>query len=365
MNIIHIVPHYPPSLGGMEVVAQELAERQAKAGHTVTVLTSSNAAKAGVEKPHPNLTVKRLRYVEIAHTPIIPGIFFGLLRAQKPAVVHLHVAMAATPEMTAIASLLRGIPYIVHFHLDVGPLGTFAFLLPTYKQHFLGRVMRNAQMVVSLADSHQKFIAQTYKVPRHKLRVIPNGVGEEYFLPAKKKANKKPVIFFVGRLSVQKDIPMAIKAVAQMKTDVTFRIAGDGDQLNELKQLIAEIKSKRITLIGPKRGAEKLEEYRRSDICLMTSEREGMPISALEAMAAGHAMIVSDIDGLRETVGEDGILVKPRTAAAFTKALDSVAGNAKRLTELQARSRKRAKQYTWQKVCNAFEQLYTEALNAR
>ncbi len=365
MNIIHVVPHYPPSLGGMEVVAQELAQRQAKAGNNVTVLTSTHAARAGTHKPQANLTVHRLRFISVANTPIIPGIFFKILSAKKPAIVHLHVAMAATPEMTAVAAALRGIPYIVHFHLDVGPLGRFAFLLPTYKQHFLGRVMRNAKKVVCLADSHKVFLEQTYKIPKQRIQVIPNGVGEAYFLPAKKKQNKVPVILSVGRLSVQKDIPMAIRAVANMKNNVIYRIVGDGDQLELLKKVIAETGTKRVQLLGPLHGAHKIAQYKQSDICLMASEREGMPISLLEAMAAGHALVVSDIDGLRETVGSAGILVKPRTPEAFTKALDSMLKSKGALAKYQSRSRARAVQYTWDTVCHEFETLYAEVLNAR
>ena len=78
-RIIHVTAYYPPHLGGQEIVVQDLVTQLALAGEQVEVVTSSVGARTGVSVEN-GVPVTRLKSHEFAHTPIIWGLFFWLLR---------------------------------------------------------------------------------------------------------------------------------------------------------------------------------------------------------------------------------------------------------------------------------------------
>jgi glycosyltransferase involved in cell wall biosynthesis len=98
---------------------------------------------------------------------------------------------------------------------------------------------------------------------------------------------------------------------------VSVDIVGDGELRPHLNELAAAFHPGRVRLWGSLSGAALLARYREADVFVMTSEREGMPLALLEAMAAGLPIVASDVQGLREFVGGVGLLVSERSAAGF------------------------------------------------
>ncbi len=132
-TIVQIAGYYPPSIGGMERVAQELSEELARRNYDVRVLTSSVNQPKNPPKNAPNLTIKRLHAFEFAHTPWAFGVIIALFCTPKRSVFHLHLAQALYPEWTYLVAKLRHIPYVVHFHLDLQPSGPLGKLFIPYK----------------------------------------------------------------------------------------------------------------------------------------------------------------------------------------------------------------------------------------
>src|SRR3989442_5388910 len=134
-TIVQVTSYYPPHLGGMENVVEQIAEGFADKEYAVSVYTSNmgycrNAGRSSKSRVH------YLKSIEFAHTPIIFTLFFRLLALPLHSLIHVHVAQAFSPEMVYVVSKLRGIPYIAHIHLDVDPSGPLGFLLGTYKKLF-------------------------------------------------------------------------------------------------------------------------------------------------------------------------------------------------------------------------------------
>ncbi|MFD0521284.1 glycosyltransferase [Paractinoplanes durhamensis] len=192
-TITQITPYYPPHLGGMERVVESLAKGLGHK-HDVTVLTTTiGAGSAPRRASFPGVRVKRHRSIEVAHTPIAPGLLFSLCRTPRSAILHLHSAHALLPELVAIVARLRRQRFLVHFHLDVDSSGPLGRLLPLYKKHVFGRVLRAATGVLVLTDSQADFVHASYGVPRERLFVLPNGVGAEHFMaprPAPRPAGR-------------------------------------------------------------------------------------------------------------------------------------------------------------------------------
>jgi glycosyltransferase involved in cell wall biosynthesis len=124
-------------------------------------------------------------------------------------------------------------------------------------------------------------------------------------------------LLFVGRLAVQKDIPLLLQAAAILGKAVTVDIVGDGELRQEISTLAAALPAGRARMWGVLTGPQLLARYREADAFVMTSEREGMPLALLEAMAAGLPVVAGDVQGLREFVAGVGLLVSDRNPAGF------------------------------------------------
>lgn len=363
INICQISAFYPPALGGLESVAQKIAAGLAALGHPLTVITSDRRTPGALrEEKIGDLLVKRLRSVEIAHTALIPGLALALWRIPKPAIFHLHLAQAYVPEIVWLISKLRRIPYIVHFHIDAEPSGPLGFLFVWWKRWVQPLIIRGAARVITLSEEQSQMIKTRYGLNDERIRFIGNGVSAEFFaLGREEKDFHKPLrLLFVGRLTSQKRPERLIKALAQVASSVNLELVGDGEDRENLKEMAQGLGLKNICFRGRLEGSELLEAYRQADVFVLPSDKEGMPLVLLEAMAAGLPIIGSDVIGIRELVSGVGLLVKDPSAAGFAMAIDSLANDKGKLRELSHLSREKARPYSWDILLKKLEQTYEE-----
>lgn len=358
-TVAHVTPSYPPRLGGMERVAQAMAEHLA-ARHDVEVLTTtSGAAGSPPRERHAGLTVRRYAALDIAHTALSPALALRLLTLPRTTIVHAHVANAFLPEMVWLGSWLRGRPYVLHFHLDVDATGRLGRLLPAYKRRVLGPVLRRAARVVALSGAQAEFLVATHGVDPERVVVIPNGVGEAYFRttgPEPARTPGEPLrLLFVGRLDAQKNVLRLVDAVRTVTSPVELVVVGDGEQRGLVEERAAGLPN--VRLVGAHTGPELLRWYRWAEAFVLPSDREGMPLVLLEAMAAGLALVSTDVPGSREIVQDVGLLADP-TAAALGAAIERLAADRELLARLTARSVAQAPRYSWGERIAELESLY-------
>ena len=295
MKIIQVTPGYPPSIGGVQNVAKEISVGLANMGHEVTVFTCTNGIKDIKRQTEKNLTVYYLKDFVFAHTPVVPMLFFRLLLIPTDSIMHVHISKAFIPEIVYLISKIRKIPYVAHFHLDVEPSGRLGFLLPIYKMIFLRRVLKNANKVVVLSTRYKDLMKNKYGLTK-RILVIPNGVGEEFFLAKRKTAVRDDFnLLFVGRVSIQKNVACLVEAVSLVKNKTTLNIVGEGELLLQIEKMITKRRLINVILHGGKTGKELIDFYRKADIFLLASKQEGLPLVLLEAMAASVPVISSDV----------------------------------------------------------------------
>jgi glycosyltransferase involved in cell wall biosynthesis len=159
--------------------------------------------------------------------------------------------------------------------------------------------------------------------------VIPNAI-DVGAAPERGPAGDGPmVIVGVGRLAQQKDFATLVSAVARLpQGSAVLRIFGDGPLRPALEQQIAS-----LGLAGTVELAGEVPDVRRhlesADVFALTSLWEGLPLSALEAMAASLPVVASRVDGLPEAVvdGETGYLTEPRDVDGVAAALEKLAAD--------------------------------------
>ena len=346
--VVQVVPYFPPHLGGMEVVAEAIAEGLAEHG-PVEVLTSDiGAAGAPRNEWRGNLRIRRLRSVEIEHVPLIPGLAVHLLRLPRQALVHVHIAQAYVPEMVRLAAWIRRRPYVAHFHLDCDPTGRFGGIFLLYKRWILGATLRAADRVIVLSPAQADFVRQRYRVAEERVVVVPNGINQSFVLEPRQTPSHGGAfrLLFVGRLSPQKNLARLLQAIPAMRQPVELVVVGAGEQRSLLEGLCRDLGLSNVRMVGSQTSGEVAEWYRWADAFVLPSDKEGMPLALLEAMGGGLPVVATNVAGIADTVGDDGILAEP-DPAALAAAVDRLAGDPELWSTLSHRGSARAGQLSW------------------
>jgi len=215
-----------------------------------------------------------------------------------------------------------------------------------------------------------------YDVPRSKRRVIHTGVdAEREFAPARAAAvpsldRARLQILFPARVTAQKD-PLLMAAVAERLRDdgVAFQIhvVGDGDIIGDLRERIAALDlGDSVILHGE--CLDVAPWYAASDVVLLTSEFEGVPYVAYEAMAMATPVVAPGLPGLQELVTPPaGLLVTPRDdPGAYAAAIGALAADPDRRRRMGEAGRDRVLTgFSLARMAGEHAALYDELLAGR
>jgi glycosyltransferase involved in cell wall biosynthesis len=175
------------------------------------------------------------------------------------------------------------------------------------------------------------------------------------------------VALTIGRLAPAKAHADMIEAFAAMSARVPearLLLVGEGPLRPTLEAEVARRGlGQRIRLLGV--GGESAELVKACDVFVLSSVREGLPVSVLEAMRAGRPVVATDVGGTGEAV-EDGVtgrLVPARDPAALAAAMEDVLGSEERMAQLGAEGLRRWEQrFTSQRMVSETEALYRSEL---
>jgi glycosyltransferase involved in cell wall biosynthesis len=161
--------------------------------------------------------------------------------------------------------------------------------------------------------------------PLDKVEVIHNGVEASETGTQKPSSDAAIKAMFVGRLARPKEPELLLAALAELPAPVRdayeLQIVGEGPLLPALRRM-ASMTSAKAQFLGPLAREEVLKKLAGSHVFVLTSRYEGLPVSILEAMSAGLAVIASDVGGVGEAVtAECGILVPSGDKEALKLAL--------------------------------------------
>jgi glycosyltransferase involved in cell wall biosynthesis len=168
-------------------------------------------------------------------------------------------------------------------------------------------VFRRAARVVVSSEAARRYILGSYRVWGERVRVIPNYVSTERFLPLPELRDAKATICFVGRLDEQKNLPALLEAARGL--DVRLHLIGDGPARPLVERLIGEF-ALDAALIGRVPHEELPRHLNRATLFVLPSRYEGHPKTLLEAMSCGLPVIGADAPGIREVIahGRTGLL---------------------------------------------------------
>jgi glycosyltransferase involved in cell wall biosynthesis len=246
----------------------------------------------------------------------------GILRRERPAILHTHGAKAGA--VGRLAALLAGQsrpPVIVHtFHGHVleGYFSPLRSALFSWIERMLAKVTTRL-IVVSEEVGRALLRLKIAEVDR--IEVVPLGFDLEPFVVSddERKTLREAlrselsipldckVVTFVGRIVPIKRLDrfLAIAHRLREREDVHFLIVGDGELRPQLESsMAARALGDRVTWTGFRQDLVAI--YCASDVVALTSDNEGTPVSLIEAQAAAVPVVTTDVGGARDVV-EDGV----------------------------------------------------------
>ena len=328
MRIVHLTKKYPDAFGGDAVIVSNLEEEQTKLGHKIFIITPNcpeirakeNVFKFGLRDKAPNLdrlTVRRFLSLFIL---LFSG--FKFLGSLKPDLIHTHSADLGF--FIAISAKLYRIPVVNTCHGVSFPDKQYSFIKRFAERFFLKHAGFKRIIVV------EKDILNVFDDAGIKNGVyIPNGVDIEHFNREKTviKADKKVRFLFVGRLEEQKGCKYLIHATRILKAktrDFVIIIVGDGSQRAILDKLTEENNLGRyVTFLGGVADKKLREMYCTSDVFILPSIWEGLPVTLLEAWSAKLPVIVTNVGAIRDICVDEmnGLVVRPKDPESIADAM--------------------------------------------
>jgi glycosyltransferase involved in cell wall biosynthesis len=366
MRILNVTPSYElfREMGGIAIKVRAIAERTARAGASVTVLTTgyNNAHTAGSA---------RISGIEVVYLPTLahyravtlnPGVVqFCSRRLGEFDFVHIYGLYDLLGPAVAHAARARHVPYVVE------PMGMFRplfrnLLLKRLYHRFLGRrLLRGASCVIATsAQEREEFIQGA--LPADKIELRRNGIDLPASLPPPGTFRKKfhlpanlKLVLFLGRLVPKKSPDMLIEAFARWQADggppAMLILAGpheDASYLGHLLHLAFRLGLQdRVRFTGPLFEDDKWAAYGDADLFVLPSQNENFGNTVAESVAAGTPVIVTDQCGIAPWVVPRAGLIIPHRLDALQAAITRIFADDTLYTRLRSGCRDVAQSLSW------------------
>lgn len=359
--------HFSPRTGSAIPTVVHSLSRHADERSTVLVARGTHDDRYGsadvIEYP-----MARSMYAPSRTTRIVDAAA-GRLGRPRPWMTSVLRQMLVEQESWAPAAVIAHnapqlVPLVSDRHLAV--LHAHNAVLRSYATRESGRALSGVHRIVCVSD----WLADvtSARLPRHlrdRIRVVHNGVDAAAFGAVPRTSRPGGLrVAFVGRVLPWKGPDVLLNALLRLhRADIHVRIVGSAGFDREAPLTAFETQLRRLGGRIPG-GAEFVPSQDREgvarlladvDVCVVPSvEPEPFGLVALEAMAAGAAVVAARSGGLPEAVGSAGLVVDPGDVEQLAGVLESLAEDEGRVAELGAAGRRRAREMDWSAVAGRY-----------
>lgn len=334
IDVLIALNYYSPHVSGLTNVARDVAERLAREGRAVTVVTTQHEPQLARSEVINGVHVVRTKVVgRLDRAPVSPSLVTETIRhARRARVVNLHLPM---PEAGAIAvGLRKQTPLVLTYQCDPpSGLGIKSELIRSALDASHRLALRRSAMVVASSLDYADSSRVLRKVPPGRLVAIPPpSWPRESGLPTFRQGPGRHV-GFLGRLTSEKGVDVLIKAFRRTAApDDRLLIAGEGVEVSGDSALASVLRAAsgdpRVVFLGRISDEDVANFYASIDVfCIpSTNSLEAFGIVQVEALLAGVPVIASDLPGVRTIVQATGggLVVEPGNVNALADALVTI-----------------------------------------
>jgi phosphatidylinositol alpha-mannosyltransferase len=368
MKIGIVSPYAYPRPGGANAHIRETYSRLTELGHDVRIIT----APWGDDPPAKDvIQIGRALAVpfngsigRVTLSVRLEWLISRMLERERFDIIHHHEPFVPFLSFQILDS--AKCPNVATFHA----FGGFSF------SYWAGRIALDRYMGklderIAVSSAARHFVS-TYFPGEY--RIIPNGVDVDFYANAKpfpEFQDGKVNLFFVGRVEPRKGAMYLLRAYARIKErhpNTRLIVAGRGPEIGDLRRFAHERRVEDVFFAGRVSDEDKARFYKTADVFVAPSTgQESFGIVLLEAMAAGRAVVASDIHGYKRVVQRNvtGLLVEPKDPDALADAIERLIVDPARRRSLGDAGARRAIEFDWQHVTGELVNVYEEVIARR
>ncbi|MCD8288236.1 MAG: glycosyltransferase family 4 protein [Porphyromonadaceae bacterium] len=287
-------------------------------------------------------------------------LFFHLLKRDVK-IVHLHGASGKSfYRKRFYINLCHLFKVKIIYHIHSGHFKKFA---DTHLRT-VQKTLCKCDTVVALSRTWETYFTS---IGCKKVVTIPNPIAPPQFFPVKKEPGQLHLLF-LGTITQQKGIYDLLHTIKRYKKELSnkvyLHIGGKGEE-RQLRQEMAELAmDDRVIYHGFVANEEKFRLFCLSDVLVLPSYIEGLPISILEAMSYGMPVIASRVGGIPDIVKdkETGYLITPGNTEELGEAILTLLNDPQKRAEMGKKAEESARNHFPQKVEKSLEALYDQYL---
>lgn len=258
-------------------------------------------------------------------------------------------------------------PLCPYFHMEDG-FNEDEMVRQKFRRVLIRRIFLHNVKVMVPAHTLEKIALEIWKIPRKNVLYIANGIEwSRFYLPDLSQKPDTCIIGTVCGLRKVKNIPRLMNAFSSLpeKKDAKLWIVGIGSEKEKLESLAREsFSSCKIEFLGHKEDPS--DCYKQMRIFAISSDTEQMPISVLEAMAAGCAIISTDVGDIKNMVSEENkkFIIPKENEAEYREKLNELMQNRELCEKLgKSNQEKCYQEYTKENMMDNYTKLYQSFFN--
>lgn len=288
----------------------------------------------------------------------------ALIRRIGPSVIHAHSSKAGV--VARIAGWRCGVPTVFTAHGWGFSPGTpkLRRVVALVVEKLLATI---STKIICVSESDRQQALKLGVGNRRKLATVRYGIYNTD-VPQANPGLEPVKMIMVARFNEQKDQATLLRAIAKINhPTLHLNLAGSGPSWEICKSMAVELGiSDRVSFLGDRRDVPEL--LQQSQVFILSTHYEGLPISILEAMRCGLPVIGSSVNGIPEEVeqGITGFVVPPRNPEALAEALDRILASSElRHSMGQAAKEKFEREFTIERMAQETQEVYAEVMQLK
>ena len=388
MKVAIFASAFYPHLGGVEELVRQLAHALHRSQNEVIVVTERWPRNLSSVENYEDIKVFRFPFrlptatndwKVRARSMAMYQLTNRAIQSQVAALMKsenievIHVQCAGPNALYALeASQKVGLPLIVTLQGELTMDATGLYQRSQVAREMLHRCLENADAITGCSGQTLSEAENFFGRPfGERGSVVYNGIRLADFVGAVPYSHSRPYILGIGRHVEQKGFDVLLRAYAQLLEKGDLRseapeliLAGDGALHTQLQRLSQELGlDGRAHLIGRADRVKTAALFKGCEFFVLPSRHEPMGIVNLEAMAAGKAIIASNVGGVPELVREheNGLLVPPDDPARLASTIRHLINDPMLSARLGQEGAIQAKRFDWDNLTQRYLKIYNQA----
>jgi glycosyltransferase involved in cell wall biosynthesis len=333
-RVLMVGAHRTRTLGGISTMIDGLLRTAPAAGFSLRHIASQNDEYHGLGK------------LGLAVVALLQSVLTVLW--WRPHVTMIHVGSNASLYRKAVFILVaRWLRQRVVAHFHAGDFDHYYERQSKFGRRFILAGLRSSHKLIAVSQASAQRLREL--LPDANIVMIPNGIRAQDFAPIERVRDAFVRLLFVGgmgKLKGERDLIRALQIAAERAPQLRVSLLGHGAET--VAALCDECNLRtRIEHLGPVPHAERARFFQHADIFVLPSYGEGMPMSVLEAMAAGLPVIATNVGGIPELISPctEGFLVAPGNVHELAERIVMLANDARLRAQMGQLAQAKAQQF--------------------